>query len=531
MARFWHPDRNKEPDAAHRFDAVQKAAEVLRDPRQRAEYDRDFALQVAMSLPSDLRDRRSPGPTADPFHAATPQAKPAHPYMGPAQAGPPHMGPAHAGPAHAGPAHTGPAHTGPAHAGPAHTGHAGPRQAERRRRGRRTARGKALLWAGLAIVVIVVSIVTVVSLRQPASTPAASGNGGAGSAGGTASAPSPGSAGAGDDGTTTLALPEYSVSQDDFPVGNGHVLSIGGPTIALVGGNGQAIWRESASVSSLDGDTAVSGGPQRDSCAVASGDGGHQDDFIALNSGQQTVVPVSGGSFVWEADRVALPDGTIRNPCTGAVVGRAAPAGTFSTAECLIGSTVIGDGRSGQTAWRNGHKLWRIPTSNPVVCDGGGTVVMLDPSTSKISSLNAGNGHTRWSVSDPSCADGCITRAASARLLGTHQTVILTDADAVAALARTNGRVLWQKTNTCALAARADPAPAVLLGSCTSLGAESAVATVVKPTTGTTLSTYPVRVSGCAQGSEWTANTHRLLVACPVTAAASRTDPANSVTW
>lgn len=379
---------------------------------------------------------------------------------------------------------------------------------------------------------IVASIVTVVSLRQPAVTPAASGSNGAGSGGSTASGPSsPGSGGAGDDGTDTLTLPEYSVSQDDFPVGNGHVLSIGGPTIALVGGNGQAIWRESASVSSLDGDTAVSGGPQRDSCAVASGDGGHQDDFIALGSGQQTVVPVPGESFVWEADRVALPDGTIRNPCTGAVVRRAAPAGTFSTAECLIGSTVIGDGRSGQMAWRNGHKLWRIPTSDPVVCDGEGTVTMLDPSTSKISSLNAGNGHTRWSVSDPSCPDGCITHATSTRLLGTHQTVILSDADEVTALARTNGRLLWQKTDTCALAARAIPAPAVLLGSCTSLGAESAVATVVKPTSGATLSTYPVRVSGCSQGSEWTANAHRLLVACPATAAASRTDPANSVTW
>jgi DnaJ domain len=514
LAKLWHPDRNKHPDAAHHFDAVQKAAEVLRDPRRRGEYDRDFALQAAMSLPRDLRDRPPPDPMADPFHVPTAYPEPTYPVS-----------------PGTGPPGTGPPRTGPPRAGAAQTW---PGEAGWRRRGGRTARKarskRPLLWAGLAIVVIAAAIVMVFSRGQPGGTPAANGSSGGGTTGRPSGSGSPG-AGAGGAGTGRLTLPQYSVGQDDFPVGDGHVLSIGGPTIALLGVNGQAVWRESASVSSLDGDTAVSGGPQRHGCAVASGDGGHQDDFIALSSGQQTVVPVRGDSFAWEADRVALPDGTIRNPCTGAVLGRAAPAGTFSSAECLIGSTVIGAGRSGQAAWRNGHKLWQIRTSNPVICDNAGTVVMLDASTTKISSLNTGNGHTRWAVRDPTCADGCITHAASVRLLRTSQALILTDAAEVVALARGNGRVLWQKTNACALVARDVPVPSVLLGSCTGLGAESAVATVANPSSGATLSTYPVSVSGCVQGSEWTANTHRLLVACPATSASSRTDQANSVAW
>jgi DnaJ domain len=593
LARFWHPDRNKEEDAAHHFDAVQKAAEVLRDPRLRAEYDRDFALRVAMSLP---RDRRPSYPTADSFHARTAQPKPAQPkpaepkpaepkpaqpkpaepkpaqpktdgpghqgtgstysrpfdsgpfdafgtgpfYAGSAQAGPAHAGPAHAGPVNMGPVNMGPVNMGPAHAGATHMGPApaggaypGPHGAGGRRRGGRTAPGrglsrKPLLWTGLAIVVIAASIVTVFSLRQPGTTPAASGNSGGGATSGH-SGLSGGSPGNG--GTGALTLPQYSASQDNFPVGYGHVLSIGGPTIALVGVKGQTIWQESANVSSLNGGTAVSGGPQANGCAVASGDGGHQDDFIALNSGQQTVVPATGSSFAWGTDRVALPDGTIRNPCTGAVVGRAAPSGTFSRAECLIGSTVIGAGRSGQTAWRNGHRLWQIQTSDPVMCGTQGPVLMLDASSSKISSLKTGDGRTRWTVKDPACADGCLTHASSLRLLGTTQAAILSDAGETVALSRGNGHVLWQKTNACALVAKDAPVASVLLGSCPGQGAESAVATVVNPSSGATLSTYPVSVNGCARGSEWTANAHRLLVACPATSGTGRTDQASSVAW
>ena len=38
-ASFYHPDRNDAPDAARRFQAVQKAYEVLSDPEQRQAYD------------------------------------------------------------------------------------------------------------------------------------------------------------------------------------------------------------------------------------------------------------------------------------------------------------------------------------------------------------------------------------------------------------------------------------------------------------------------------------------------------------
>ena len=332
-----------------------------------------------------------------------------------------------------------------------------------------------------------------------------------------------------------LTLPEYSASQDDYPVGGGQVLSIGGPVLALLGISGQPVWHESADVSALDGGTAVSGGPQAHSCAVASGNDGHQYDFVSLASGQQTVVPASssatGGSFAWGGDRVALPDGTIRDPCTGSVVGRAAPSGTLRTAECLIGSTVIGSGRAGQMAWQNGHKLWQIKTSSPVICDNRGTVVMLNNTGTQISYLDLVNGKTRWTVRDPTCSDGCLTHAGVVRLLGTPQTVILTDTDEVLALARSNGKVLWQKTGGCALVARASPIPAVLLGSCASQGAQSSAATVVNPASGTTISSYPVSVNGCNEGSEWTANTHLLLVACPDLSTTSPQEQASLIPW
>ena len=106
MARFWHPDRNKQEDAAHHFDAVQKAAEVLRDPRQRAEYDRDFALRAAMSIPRDRRPQDSPDET---FRVPNAQAGTGYPggpgaaytprsYEGPGQREPGYYEPSQAGP-------------------------------------------------------------------------------------------------------------------------------------------------------------------------------------------------------------------------------------------------------------------------------------------------------------------------------------------------------------------------------------------------------------------------------------------------
>jgi hypothetical protein len=43
LSAHWHPDHNKRADAAERFDELNKAKELLLDPKRRAAYDRDLA--------------------------------------------------------------------------------------------------------------------------------------------------------------------------------------------------------------------------------------------------------------------------------------------------------------------------------------------------------------------------------------------------------------------------------------------------------------------------------------------------------
>jgi hypothetical protein len=91
--------------------------------------------------------------------------------------------------------------------------------------------------------------------------------------------------------------------------------------------------------------------------------------------------------------------------------------------------------------------------------------------------------------------------------------------------------VLWQKSGECALQARVAPNQAVLLGSCGGQSADLAVATVANPSSGATIGTHQVSLSGCRQSSQWAANAHRLLVVCPEAGAARPTDRASLITW
>ncbi len=50
LARQWHPDVCKEPDAHEQFIRIQRAYEVLNDPRSRGRYDAGLALAVTVRL-------------------------------------------------------------------------------------------------------------------------------------------------------------------------------------------------------------------------------------------------------------------------------------------------------------------------------------------------------------------------------------------------------------------------------------------------------------------------------------------------
>lgn len=52
LARQWHPDVCHEPDAAEQFKAINRAYEVLIDPRQRKKYDAGLALVANTTKPN-----------------------------------------------------------------------------------------------------------------------------------------------------------------------------------------------------------------------------------------------------------------------------------------------------------------------------------------------------------------------------------------------------------------------------------------------------------------------------------------------
>lgn len=53
LAKQWHPDVCREPDAAEQFKAIQHAYEILSDPRMRAKYD--AGLKLERSLPGKVK--------------------------------------------------------------------------------------------------------------------------------------------------------------------------------------------------------------------------------------------------------------------------------------------------------------------------------------------------------------------------------------------------------------------------------------------------------------------------------------------
>jgi hypothetical protein len=542
LALIWHPDRNQSPDAAEHFDEVQKAAEVLRDPAARAAYDRDFAWRAVLSLPTDFRDRRPPAP---PAAAYTPPAYTPPPGTTPGSAWPGSAWPGGTWPGSTAPGSTAPGSTAPGSTGP---GSAAPERGERAhgRRGKgrpRTwpASRKARLWAGiaaLAAVTVAVAGVTVAfsgGQAQPAPPPAAS---------------RPARAGASGDagrGAGTFPLPQYTPGQAVLPLNDGRVLSIG-RDITLLAAGGGVVWHEAASVSSLDTTPASSGGPHaKNGCVVDASTSGRRYDFISLGSGQQAVIENktrAAGSMALTSNRVALPDGTIRNPCTGAVLSRAAPRGTFTTAECLTGSVLIGTGAvgkagTGQMAWKNGHRLWQQRTRDPVICDGSGTVLMVNPTDHKISLINPVTGRARWTAGEPGCPAGCGSAPGSpGQVLGIGGTLLFSTADQVIALARGNGGLLWRKPSQCTLAARAEPSPEVLLGSCpgqsaagTAAGAAAGMVTVAAAGTGAVVRTDTTGGPGCGPGGQWAASSRRLLVVCPGASSGRRAYQARLINW
>ncbi|RUS80056.1 hypothetical protein EGW08_012173, partial [Elysia chlorotica] len=55
LAKEWHPDKNKDPEATDKFTKINEAYETLSDPEKRADYDR-FGYTSAQ----DQRQRRAP---------------------------------------------------------------------------------------------------------------------------------------------------------------------------------------------------------------------------------------------------------------------------------------------------------------------------------------------------------------------------------------------------------------------------------------------------------------------------------------
>jgi hypothetical protein len=185
-------------------------------------------------------------------------------------------------------------------------------------------------------------------------------------------------------------------------------------------------------------------------------------------------------------------------------------------------------------AWQNGHKLWQRQTRDPLVCDGRGSVVKLNPATHKISLIDPLNGQPLWTANDPGCPHDCISSSGSpVQVLGSGGAVLLSNADQVLALARGNGGLLWRKPSRCALAARTEPSPEVLLGSCPGQVATTGAtnAKTVTAVTGAVVATDAASGNGCGPGGQWAASSHQLLIICPGPSTGQRGYRAQLINW
>jgi hypothetical protein len=60
MARQWHPDVNKEPDATEQFQAIQRAYEILANPGMRMKYEAGLALEKKAGWSKELQPGEIP---------------------------------------------------------------------------------------------------------------------------------------------------------------------------------------------------------------------------------------------------------------------------------------------------------------------------------------------------------------------------------------------------------------------------------------------------------------------------------------